>query len=428
LIFDVYMLIIISYRLAVNTSDIIVASMAQTSEEPRVAPGSHGDVLALISDGSAATTADLSRITGLARSTISQRVRELGDHRYLIESQETPGATAVIGRPARRIRLRTADNLVFAIDLGVSHCRMALMDISRTVLDEREIALAARQARREVILPAIEDNLREMLHLAGKREAALRAIGMGVPAPIEYATGKPSNPPILGPGWNGYPLPAFFKERFGSNVAVLVDNDVNVMALGEHRTQRQNARDLMLVKVGTGIGCGTIVGGRLHRGAQGCAGDIGHIQVDEDDTYLCHCGKTGCLEAVASGSALARALSQAGHHADSPADVMQLSADGNSDALRAVREAGQRIGRVLAALVNFFNPEVITVGGVLAQSHHLIAGIRDVVNQRSLALALSDLRIEPALASARAGVLGAGILAIEHILDPARVNREFTAK
>jgi predicted NBD/HSP70 family sugar kinase len=418
--------IIGNHGLAVNISKVTVSSMAQTPDDVRVAPGSHGDVLALISNGSAATTADLARLTGLARSTIAQRVRDLGDRRYLTDSQQTASATVAIGRPARHILLRTADNLVFAIDLGVSHCRMALMDISRAVLDEREIVLAARQAPREAILPAIENNLREMLHLAGKPEGALRAIGMGVPAPIEYGTGKPSNPPILGPGWNGYPIPAFFKERFGTGLTVLVDNDVNVMALGEHRTQRQNARDLLLVKVGTGIGCGTIANGRLHRGAQGCAGDIGHIQINEQETYLCHCGKTGCLEAIAGGAALARALSQAGHRADVPADVLRLATDGDSDALRTLRTAGQHIGRVLAALVNFFNPEVIAVGGALSQSHHLIVGIRDVVNQRSLALATSDLRIEPARAGTRAAVVGAGILAIEHILDPARVNREFT--
>jgi predicted NBD/HSP70 family sugar kinase len=107
----------------------------------------------------------------------------------------------------------------------------------------------------------------------------------------------------------------------------------------------------MLVKVGTGIGCGIITNGRVHRGAQGCAGDIGHIQINGQETYLCHCGKTGCLEAIAGGGAIVRALSQAGHHANMPADVIRLAADGNSDALRALHTAGQQIGRVLAALV-----------------------------------------------------------------------------
>src|SRR5712691_1375725 len=406
--------------MTVNESKDSVAFMAHAPREPRVAPGSHGDIVALVSAGLADTTAGLARLTGLARSTITSRVAELSTLGYLTEAGPGPGTSA--GRPARRIRLNTADTVVLAVDLGASHCRMAVMDTSRAVLQEREITLEDPRAAPGDILPVIERHLRDLLGQAGKPDSAVRAIGMGVPAPIEYATGKPADPPILGHGWNGYPIPEFFRERFGSHVPVLVDNDVNVMALGEHRLHRASARDLMVVKVGTGIGCGIISGGELHRGAQGCAGDIGHIQVTGKPLPLCHCGKTGCLEALAGGAALARALSEAGHPASTPIHVIRLAADSDPAALRALQDAGKQVGGVLAALVNFFNPEAIVIAGALSQSHHLIAAINGAVHQRSLALATTRLRIESALAGPSAAVTGAGILAIEHILNPADIN------
>jgi predicted NBD/HSP70 family sugar kinase len=414
-------------KLMVNISDISVAVMEPAWQEPRVAEGSHGDILARISDDSATTIAELARQTRKARSTVDQRVKDLTDHGFLVGQPEhvTPGVSTG-GRPARRLRLRTADNLVFAIDLGASHCRMALMDIGHTLRMEREDPLPVTQAPPETILRKIDHRMREMLTQAGEPVTSVKAIGIGVPAPIEYTTGKPSNPPILGPGWNGHPIREFFEKRYGGNVTVRVDNDVNIMALGEHRHRTHSrTRDFMLVKVGTGIGCGIIAGGRLHRGAQGCAGDIGHIRISENDSYPCHCGRNGCLEALASGAALARRLSELGHDAASGTDVIRRAADGHRETLRLLQEAGRQIGGVLAGLVNFFNPEVITIGGVLAQSHDLIAGIRTIVGERALALATSNLRIEAAHTGARAAMLGAGILAIEYILAPDYINRQF---
>lgn len=399
-----------------------MALVAHSHGKPRVAPGSPGDILALVSSGQASTIAELAELTGLVRSTVTQRVNDLAAYGLLAKSEPASGARRA-GRPVRRIRLNTEDNSILAIDLGASHCRMAVMDISGKVLDEEEIALKTTHAAREEVLPRIAAHLRDLLRKANRPDSSVHAIGMGVPAPIEWKEGKPSNPPILGPGWNGYPIKNFLRDAFGAHVGVLVDNDVNIAALGEHRARRSVNDDLMIVKVGTGIGCGIIAGGRLHRGAQGAAGDIGHIQVPDESSHRCHCGKTGCLEAVAGGTALARALSEAGHRARSPADVIALAADGNPAALQALQQAGHRIGAVLAALVNFFNPELIAIAGVLSQSHHLIAAINEQIRQQSLPLATTSLHVEPAVAGASAAVTGAGILAIEHILDPLSINR-----
>ncbi|MEV0200874.1 ROK family transcriptional regulator [Nonomuraea sp. NPDC050691] len=378
------------------------------------APGSPGDVLTLISAGSATTRSDLARLTGLARSTISQRVDALIEN-GLVEETESGESTG--GRPPRQLRLHTDGHAFAGVDVGATHCRVALMDISGEVLAECEDPLLVTEGP-ETVLAHVERRLDLLLAEAGRPRSALRALGMGVPGPVEYATGRPNNPPIM-PGWNDYPIPEHFKD-----CVVLVDNDVNVMALGEHRNAFPGTSHLLFVKVGTGIGCGIVAEGRLHRGAQGSAGDIGHIRVSGHDDAGCRCGNSACLEAVAGGAALARRLTELGVPATSGADVVALVQGGDTRALRLVREAGRHIGEVLAGLVNFFNPEVIVIGGVLSRVHeHLLAGIRETVYRRSLPLATHHLSIVPSRTGEDAAALGAGLLAIEHYLSPDNINK-----
>jgi predicted NBD/HSP70 family sugar kinase len=371
----------------------------------------------LISAGSATTRADLARVTGLARSTVSQRVDALVAHGLIQESDDSESTG---GRPPRQLRLRTEDNMVMGVDLGATHCRLALMDISGRVLATCEDALLIAEGP-EAVLGHVDRRMHDLLGEADRPLEALRAIGMGVPGPVEFATGQPNNPPIM-PGWNEYPIPEFFTERYG--ISVLVDNDVNVMALGEQRSAFPDTRYLMFVKIGTGIGCGIIADGELHRGAQGCAGDIGHIRVSGHDDAGCRCGNSACLEAVAGGAALARQLSDHGFEVETGAQVVELVMSGNIQALRLVREAGRVVGGVLAGLVNFFNPEVIVIGGVLSAVHdHLLAGVREVIYRRSLPLATHHLEIVPSETGAAAAALGAGILAIEHFLSPGHIDQ-----
>jgi predicted NBD/HSP70 family sugar kinase len=205
---------------------------------------------------------------------------------------------------------------------------------------------------------------------------------------------------------------------------VLVDNDVNIMALGEHFTHWRDTEHLLFVKVGTGIGCGIVAGRLIHRGAQGAAGDIGHIRVPGNEDVLCRCGNVGCLEAVAGGRALAERLAAAGAEATSSRDVVRLLRAGEPLAVRLVREAGRSLGQVLAGCVNFFNPDVIVIGGDLGEAHEqLLAGVREVIFERSLPLATGDLRTVPSLLGDRAGIVGAAVMVIEHVLAPDVVDR-----
>ena len=205
----------------------------------------------------------------------------------------------------------------------------------------------------------------------------------------------------------------------GIGLPVLVDNDVNIMALGERQTHYAQVDDLVLVKVATGIGSGIVSGGVLQRGAQGTAGDLGHVRVAGAEGVRCRCGNTGCLEAVAAGPAVAATLRATGLDARHGQDVVDLVRAGDAAAIAAVRQAGRDIGEVVAMMVNLINPSVVVIGGQLsAAGEHLLAGLRETVYQRSLPLATEKLRIVPTRAGAEAGVLGAAAMASSTCCPP----------
>ena len=271
------------------------------------------------------------------------------------------------------------------------------------------------------MLSWVHDRFQDLLGMAGRDGADVRGIGIGVPAPVAFSRGEPVAPPMM-PGWDGFSIPAWFSRFY--DVPVLVDNDVNIMALGEHWTHWREFEHMLYVKMGTGIGCGLVTDRRIHRGAQGAAGDIGHIRLAGHDNVLCRCGNVGCLEAVAGGRALAARLTARGAPASSSRDVVRLVRDGEPLAIQAVRDAGRHLGEVLAECINFFNPGAIVIGGDLAEAHQqLLAGVREVAFGRSLPMATRALRMVCSQLGDRAGVIGAAIMVIEHVLAPDTVDR-----
>jgi predicted NBD/HSP70 family sugar kinase len=381
---------------------------------------SAGELLSLIRAGAAVTRADLARSTGLARSTVAQRVDALLESGLVLEAGDTPSTG---GRPATMLAFNHQAGVVLVADLGATHARLALTDLAGTPLAELagdlDIALGPGE-----VLKWVSGRFDELLEKTGKAAADVRGIGIGVPGPVEFDTGRPVNPPIM-PGWDGFDIPAWFAEHY--RAPVLVDNDVNIMARGEHWVHWRDTAHLLFVKVGTGIGCGIVADGHIHRGARGAAGDIGHIRASGDDV-ICACGNIGCLEAVAGGHALATRLAATGLDASNSRDVVRLVHEGNVSATRMVRAAGRTLGEVLAGTVNFFNPAVIVIGGDIAEAHaQLLAGVREGIFSRSLPLATRDLRIVPCRLGDRAGVSGAAITAIEQVLSPAAVDQTLQA-
>lgn len=355
-------------------------------------------------------------MTGLARSTVAQRVDALLERRLVVEAGEDPSTG---GRPPVVLAFNSSAWVILAADLGATHSRLAVTDLAGKPLAETAADMDIADGP-ERVLDWLQERFDELLADAGRRDAEVAAVGIGLPGPVEFATGRPVNPPIMA-GWDGVRVPTPFTERYG--VPVLVDNDVNIMAMGEHWARYRDVRDLLFIKVGTGIGCGIVAGGAIHRGAQGAAGDLGHIQVPDRPDALCRCGNLGCVEAVAGGAAIARELTAMGVAAGSSRDVVDLVRAGNAEAGRLVREAGRVLGEVLAAAVNMFNPSVVVIGGDVAQAHEqLLAGVREVVYQRSLPLATRHLEIVRSALDDRAGITGAAAMAIEHILAPERVD------
>ena len=391
--------------------------MATNSVTTQSSPTSAGALLRLIREGIAVTRADLARATGLARSTVAQRVDALIGQGLVYEAGGNPSTG---GRPATVLAFNRNAGVVLVGDLGATHARVAVSDLGGTPLAERasdlDIALGPKAA-----LEWVSERFTELLDEIGRSSADVRGIGVGVPGPVEFDSGRPANPPIM-PGWDDYPIPEWFASRY--DAPVLVDNDVNIMARGEHWIHWRETDHLLLIKVGTGIGCGIVADGHIHRGARGAAGDIGHIRATDREDIVCRCGNIGCLEAVAGGQALAQRLADAGEDASHSRDVVRLVQGGHAGAIRMVRDAGRTLGEVLAGTVNFFNPAVIVIGGDIAEAHaQLLAGVREGIFSRSLPLATRDLRIVPCRLGDRAGVIGAAIMVIEHVLSPDAVDR-----
>jgi predicted NBD/HSP70 family sugar kinase len=203
---------------------------------------------------------------------------------------------------------------------------------------------------------------------------------------------------------------------------------VNIMAVGEYFTNWSAKRDLLFVKVGTGVGCGIITEGQIYRGAQGAAGDIGHIRVAAETETICKCGNVNCLEAIAGGAAIARAARERGCQVANSREVVELARAHNPDVVQLVRDGGRVLGGVLASLVNAFNPDLIVIGGDMAEAHEqLFAGVREVVYQRATPLATRDLEITPAPLGDRAGRTGAAVMAIQHVLQPRLIDEKWVA-
>jgi predicted NBD/HSP70 family sugar kinase len=292
------------------------------------------ELFQILRDGVPRTRAELAARTGLSRSTVSVRLdalREIG----LVGPHDTAVSTG--GRPPAQVALRPTARIAVAADIGASHGRVAVTDLTgrHLAVDEARIDIAEGPVR---ILGWFLDRLDGLLDQLGRHREDVVAIGIGLPGPVEFSTGRPANPPIM-PGWDGFDVPGWLHQHIEAHV--LVDNDVNIAALGEREHAWPEVDHMMFVKVATGIGSGIVSDGRIQRGAQGTAGDIGHVRVARAGDVPCHCGNTGCLEAIASGPAIARALRTRGHDVTTSEDILALVDRSDIDAIGAVRQGGR---------------------------------------------------------------------------------------
>ncbi|CAN5812427.1 ROK family transcriptional regulator [soil metagenome] len=387
-------------------------------------------ILDLVRRGRAHSRSEIIDKTGLSRAIVTQRVSELLARGFLSEAV----APSTGGRPPRQLAFRSDAGFVQVADVGATSVDVAVADSTGTILghygEPADVAAGPTVVLRRV--EELFDTVLETVRPPGR----LWGVGIGVPGPVEFSTARPVSPPIM-PGWDRYPVREHFTERYGA--PVWVDNDVNVMALGEWRAGVARGHpNVIFVKVGTGIGSGIISDGVMHRGAQGSAGDVGHIQVLDDASVVCRCGKPGCLEAVAGGGAIGRdgdALAHSGESlrlaemlaqrsAISAEDVSRAAGMGDPRARELLQRSGRLVGQMLAGLVNFFNPSLIVIGGGVANAGDTyLAAIRGVIYERSMPLATRDLLVQLSSLGSLAGVTGAAAMVLDQLFSQEHLAR-----
>jgi glucokinase-like ROK family protein len=370
-----------------------------------------------------ADRATLAERLGASRSKANGIVASLIGRGYVEESGARPSRG---GRPSEALALARGLGVVAAVDVGATSLETALLAPDLSILARLDAPNDVREGP-EATAARIEGQIDALLAAQRLTSAQVIGVGVGVPGPVDEATGMLVEPPLM-PGWDLYSLRERLSPRYGC--PVVIDNDVNVMALGVHWRLGRALKNFLVIKIGTGIGCGVVCGGALYRGATGSAGDVGHICIDPKGP-VCRCGARGCVEAMAAGPAIARMAETAARSGVSaplaarlaeagvlaPEDVGAAARAGDAASLDIVREAGVRIGQMLAAVVNFHNPSHVFIAGGVAQIGPLfLASIRQSVYQRSLALSTRHLTLEAIPPAEGAGLTGAGVAALRGAL------------
>jgi glucokinase-like ROK family protein len=363
---------------------------------PILMNGAEAEVVRAVRRQGKISRTEISNITGWSKAKTSQEIRSLVDKGYLVEVGE---GMSQGGRRPGLLQINDQLGYLVGLDIGATSVDMVLTNVGGKVFQ--------RCSDHNQIL----------------------GIGVGVPGPVDFTRGVLVAPPLM-PDWENFSICDFFQHTFPT-AYVVVDNDVNIKALAEQRAgDGIDVDHFIFIHIGTGIGSGIVSNGKIHRGSQGCAGDIGHICVDKQGP-ICRCGNTGCLEAMAAGPAITEKAILAARNGSSPLLNQMLEAnggvlrpedlnaacrEGDQVALEIIRASGQMIGDVLAGLVNFFNPSHIFIGGGIANfGNHLLVSIRRAVLRRSLPLATTHLAINFSRMGSEAGVTGAVALAREYL-------------
>ena len=399
---------------------VSVIDPERTGAERAATPVSAGGLLQLVRRGVATTRRDLIRVTGLSRSTVTQRVDALLAAGLL---KELAGEAEGRGRPAGTLAVDERYGHILVAGLHRDSAELTAMDLGGHLLHQKALPMAISEGP-ERVLTAVEAELAGMLAEADLNPGATVALGVGVPGPVDVSVGRAIQPPVM-PGWHDYPVRDRLEAHFG--VPVYVENDANLMALGEQRVHWPLAPSVLLVTVGTGIGAGIVIDGRLYRGIDGGAGDVGHIKMYGHEER-CACGAIGCLAAVASGGALVKQLAALGKDVAHVSDVRRLVQQGDADAVAAVRKAGQLAGEVITTVVSVLNPEILVLAGDMAYTNeHFVTGLRELIYQRSLPRATRNLRVVSTRLGALASLVGMRELVLDEVLAPAAVDARLAA-
>ena len=367
-------------------------------------------VLEVVRERGTVSRAEIAIATGLARSTVSTLVGELQRARVVVEREDArAGGPASSGRPPLMISLDPGAGAVIGIQLDHDFVRVAIADLSLTLLaegvKEEDVDHDAQSG-----LEAAAALTGELLTEAGVAKERLIGAGVALSGPIDSTTGFVSSTAIL-PGWVGVHPASWLRDRLG--IPVSVQNDAQLGALAESVLGAgRDATEMAYVMLSSGIGGGLILGGRLYRGARGTAGEIGHVSVDETG-HMCRCGSRGCLETMVGSRALIELLRHSHDEVVTIERMIALARDGDPGCQRVIADAGRTVGRVVAALCNEFNPERIVVGGELAPAGDLLlAPLRESIARYALPAAADELSVVAGQLGDRAELMGALALVV----------------
>lgn len=354
-----------------------------------------------------ASRAELARATGLAPSTVTSLIATLVDE-GVVRPVDSVGRAGV-GRPGQRLTLGRRAGVVVGVDLGRRHLKVAVADLSHSLLARREVAKPVDQDA-SVDIELIRHELVAALETAGVTRGEVLALGVGLPGPV-HSTGELGDSTIL-PGWVGVPAAGALQEVLG--MPVNVDNDANLGALSESKWGAGvGVRDLVYLKASTGIGAGLVIDGRLFRGAGHTAGEIGHTVLDPGGP-VCRCGNRGCLEMYAGSAAILSALQPTHPDVTDLAGAVQSAKEGDAGCSRVVADAGRAIGTALATLCNIVNPAQVIVGGTLGEAGELLLEpMRAALRRGAVRSAAEDVQIVGASLGHDAELMGAVALALE---------------
>jgi glucokinase-like ROK family protein len=355
------------------------------------------------------TQAEIARSTGLSAATVSNIVRELKDGGTV---EVTP--TSAGGRRARSVSLSGDAGIVVGVDFGHAHLRVAVGNLAHQVLAEEAEPMDVDASAAECFDRA-ERIVQRLIESTEVRRDKVIGVGLGVPGPIDAATGALGSTTIL-PGWTGINPREELQRRLG--VPVHVDNDANLGALGEQVWGNgRGERDLAYIKVASGVGAGLVISGQIYRGPGGTAGEIGHITLDESGP-VCRCGNRGCLETFTAARYVLPLLSSSHGPDISMPRVVQLAREGDPGCRRVVADIGRHIGSGVASLCNQLNPRRVVLGGDLAEAGDLVLDpVRDSVARYAVPSAARQVSVVPGTLGGRAEVLGALALVLSEMGD-----------
>jgi predicted NBD/HSP70 family sugar kinase len=359
-------------------------------------------VLNCVREHGAIARAAVARQTGLSRTTIGNIMDDLLREGLVRESESLREVTSR-GRRVIPVHFNASAGFVIGVAMGRNHVTLLLADLAANVIKRADAPFATARGP-QVCLSELATDLRAFAAEQRVAWSKVIGVGVGIPGPVDLAQQRSASPPRM-PGWDGTNVSGVLSEALKK--PVYLDNNCNMGALGESRYGAgHDVGSLLYVKVGTGIGSGLVVGGQIYRGHSGSAGELGHMTVDPSGP-LCDCGNRGCLEASAGGPAILAEVRAAGRDVSDMAQVIEAANQGDLVCAAALRRAGDRLGVVLAGLVNFFNPAWIVLDGSTMRAGDLaLDAVRASVAARSLRAPLAQTQVTSAALSGSAIALG----------------------